>query len=159
LDCIEKLLAYGYLQHSADDSALNNDGCDRHLRQHLVAAYSQVLTTAPPGRGKLIDKAIDSTCECFALQDEYVQLQIIQVLLTGVTTKHSGVHDASLLAAVRTVYNIFLNSKNLVGPDCFHNCITRYNPISVRRLMFKQRMVLFNKWWMQCIDGWREMVE
>ena len=45
------------------------------------------------------------------------------------------------------------------GRPCFHNCITRYNPISVRRLMFKQRMVLFNKWWMQCIDGWREMVE
>ena len=44
-----------------------------------------------------------------------VQLQIIKALLTVVTSQHVEVHEGTVLLAVRTCYNIFLASKNLIN--------------------------------------------
>lgn len=74
----------------------------------------------PTHRVKLVDMAVESVCKCFnqALKtsDDALQLQIIQALQTGVTTQDSQVHEGSLLTAVRTVYNLYLQSKNQARP-------------------------------------------
>ncbi|KAK5877654.1 hypothetical protein CesoFtcFv8_025140 [Champsocephalus esox] len=91
LDCLQKLIAYGHLTGSAPDSTC-------------------------PGK-KLIDRIIETICACFQgpQTDEGVQLQIIKALLTAVTSQHIEIHEGTVLQAVRTCYNIYLASKNLIN--------------------------------------------
>ncbi|KAL1006479.1 hypothetical protein UPYG_G00072890 [Umbra pygmaea] len=91
LDCLQKLIAYGHLTGSAPDSTA-------------------------PGK-KLIDQIIETICGCFQgpQTDEGVQLQIIKALLTAVTSQHIEIHEGTVLQAVRTCYNIYLASKNLIN--------------------------------------------
>ncbi|KAJ8267917.1 hypothetical protein COCON_G00130890 [Conger conger] len=91
LDCLQKLIAYGHLTGCSPDS------------------------TAPGKR--LIDRIIETICGCFQgpQTDEGVQLQIIKALLTAVTSQHIEIHEGTVLQAVRTCYNIYLASKNLIN--------------------------------------------
>ena len=91
LDCLQKLIAYGHLTGNAADS-----------------------TT--PGK-RLIDRIVETICGCFhgPQTDEGVQLQIIKALLTVVTSNTVEIHEGTVLQTVRTCYNIYLASKNLVN--------------------------------------------
>lgn len=62
-----------------------------------------------------------------------VQLQIIKALLTVVTSQHVEVHEGTVLLAVRTCYNIFLASRNLVNQTTARATLTQMlNVIFVR---------------------------
>ncbi|GAB6029023.1 Brefeldin A-inhibited guanine nucleotide-exchange protein 1 [Chamberlinius hualienensis] len=91
LDCIQKLIAYGHLTGNIPD------------------------TTQPKKR--LIDRIVETICDCFngTQTDEGVQLQIIKALLTVITSSTCEVHEGTVLQAVRTCYNIYLASKNLIN--------------------------------------------
>ena len=91
LDCLEKLIAYGHLTGAIQDSS-------------------------SPGH-LLIDRIVNTICGCFngPQTDECVQLQIIKALLTVVTSQHVEIHEGTVLQAVRTCYDIYLSSKNLVN--------------------------------------------
>ncbi|XP_056019394.1 brefeldin A-inhibited guanine nucleotide-exchange protein 1-like isoform X4 [Ostrea edulis] len=91
LDCLQKLIAYGHLTGSTEDS-----------------------TT--PGK-LLIDRIVETICGCFhgPQTDDGVQLQIIKALLTVVTSNTCEIHEGTVLQTVRTCYNIYLASKNLVN--------------------------------------------
>lgn len=91
LDCLEKLIAYGHLTGAIQDSS-------------------------SPGH-LLIDRIVNTICGCFngPQTDECVQLQIIKALLTVVTSQHVEIHERTVLQAVRTCYDIYLSSKNLVN--------------------------------------------
>lgn len=54
-----------------------------------------------------------------------MQLQIIKALLTVVTSQHVEVHEGTILLAVRTCYNIFLASKNLVNQTTARATLTQ----------------------------------
>ncbi|KAK9881533.1 hypothetical protein WA026_016412 [Henosepilachna vigintioctopunctata] len=101
LDCLQKLIAYGHLTANVPDS-----------------------TT--PGK-LLIDRIVETICSCFTgpQTDEGVQLQIIKALLTVVTSQHVEVHEGTILLAVRTCYNIFLASKNLVNQTTARATLTQ----------------------------------
>ncbi|KAI8827392.1 hypothetical protein BJ741DRAFT_540639, partial [Chytriomyces cf. hyalinus JEL632] len=67
----------------------------------------------------LIDDMMHCICTCFSLSanaadaESPVQLQVLKVLLTAVTSATTcQVHAASLLKAVQTCFNVFLLSKN-----------------------------------------------
>ena len=64
-----------------------------------------------------IDIIVDTICNCFSgpHTDEGVQLQILKALLTILTSQHVEVHEASLLNSVRTCYNIYLASRNMIN--------------------------------------------
>ena len=64
-----------------------------------------------------IDIIVETICSCFSgpHTDEGVQLQILKALLTILTSQHVEVHEASLLNSVRTCYNIYLASKNMIN--------------------------------------------
>ncbi|CAG2167672.1 unnamed protein product, partial [Oppiella nova] len=91
LDCIQKLIAYGHITGNRVDP--NN--ADKLL----------------------IDSIVETICGCFhgPNTDDGVQLQIIKALLTTVTSHSCQVHEGSILLAVRTCYNIYLGSKNLIN--------------------------------------------
>ncbi|ESP03614.1 hypothetical protein LOTGIDRAFT_180087 [Lottia gigantea] len=91
LDCLQKLIAYGHLTGNVPD-------------------------TTTPGK-RLIDRIVETICGCFngPQTDEGVQLQIIKALLTVVTSNNCEIHEGTVLQTVRTCYNIYLASKNLVN--------------------------------------------
>ncbi|XP_075702291.1 brefeldin A-inhibited guanine nucleotide-exchange protein 2 isoform X2 [Rhinoderma darwinii] len=91
LDCLQKLIAYGHITGNAPDKGIAGK--------------------------RLIDRIVDTICNCFLgpQTDEGVQLQIIKALLTIVTSPYVEIHEATVLQTVRTCYNIYLASKNLVN--------------------------------------------
>merc|ERR1719342_775617 len=91
LDGIQKLIAYGHLRGS--QPSLSN-----------------------PDK-RLIDLVVDTICGCFSgpQTDEGVQLQVLKALLTILTSQVVSVHESSLLSSVRTCYNIYLASKNMIN--------------------------------------------
>uniref|UniRef100_A0A674BWZ6 ARF guanine nucleotide exchange factor 2 n=1 Tax=Salmo trutta TaxID=8032 RepID=A0A674BWZ6_SALTR len=91
LDCLQKLIAYGHITGNASDSSA-------------------------PGK-RLIDRLVETICNCFQgpQTDEGVQLQIVKALLTAVTSPHIEIHEGTVLLTVRTCYNIYLASRNLIN--------------------------------------------
>ncbi|CAB3369386.1 Hypothetical predicted protein [Cloeon dipterum] len=101
LDCLQKLIAYGHLTGNIVDS------------------------TSPDKF--LINRIVETVCGCFTgpNTDEGVQLQIIKALLTVVTSQHVQIHEASILLAVRTCYNIYLASKNMINQTTARATLTQ----------------------------------
>ncbi|KAI9205577.1 uncharacterized protein BJ171DRAFT_423031 [Polychytrium aggregatum] len=73
---------------------------------------AQVLPTA--AQKYQIDDIVHTVCTSFTgpQTEEPIQLQILKVLLTTVTSTTCEVHELSLLKAVQTCFNIYLYSKN-----------------------------------------------
>ncbi|KAL9598410.1 MAG: hypothetical protein Q9219_004500 [cf. Caloplaca sp. 3 TL-2023] len=108
LDCIGKLISYSYFSLPS------------------VANDPDIVPHRPP-QPPLIERAIETICDCF--QDEAtpaeVQLQIVKSLLAAVLNDKIIVHGAGLLKAVRQVYNIFLLSKSTANQQVAQGTLTQ----------------------------------
>nr|DBA27445.1 TPA: hypothetical protein GDO54_007936 [Pyxicephalus adspersus] len=115
LDCLQKLIAYGHITGNAPDKGIAGK--------------------------RLIDRIVDTICNCFQgpQTDEGVQLQIIKALLTVVTSPYVEIHEATVLQTVRTCYNIYLASKNLV------------NQTTAKATLTQMLNVIFNRMEMQAV--------
>ncbi|KAK4155391.1 hypothetical protein C8A00DRAFT_13560 [Chaetomidium leptoderma] len=104
LDCIGKLISYSYF--SAPPPSTGQDGAEQ----------------AP-----LIERAIDTICDCFQGETTLVevQLQIVKSLLAAVLNDKIIVHGAGLLKAVRQVYNIFLLSRSTANQQVAQGTLTQ----------------------------------
>lgn len=136
VDCIHRLLEHGYLG-GGDPSW--PDGAAAGVRgaagNGAVSASTPAAASASPaafddggvaggsgGAGAVpstvkldvnpsrLESAVLLVCGCLETKDEDVYLRMVQTLLTAVTSTRAGLHHGTLLAAVRTVYNIFLNA-------------------------------------------------
>lgn len=101
LDCLQKLIAYGHLTGNVPDSTDPNK--------------------------LLIVRIVETICSCFMgpQTDEGVQLQIIKALLTVMTSQHVEVHEGTVLLTIRTVYNVYLASRNLVNQTTARATLTQ----------------------------------
>ncbi|XP_074598871.1 ADP ribosylation factor guanine nucleotide exchange factor Sec71 isoform X2 [Brevipalpus obovatus] len=110
LDCIQKLIAYGHITGNTQDS--------RNPEKLLI------------------DVIVETICSCFhgPNTDEGVQLQIIKALLTVVSSQSCQVHEGSVLLAVRTCYNIYLGSKNLINQTTAKATLTQMLNMIFRRM-------------------------
>lgn len=92
LDCIQKLTSSSYFSVNVATGGAQEDGTEQ----------------AP-----MIDRAIDTICDCFQGETTPVDVQrhIVQALLAAVLNDKIVVHGAGLLKAVRQVYNVFLLSR------------------------------------------------
>ncbi|KAK2842934.1 hypothetical protein FQN49_005970, partial [Arthroderma sp. PD_2] len=91
LDCIGKLITYSYFAFPSTPEG--SESADQ-----------------PP----LIERAIETICDCFENEHTAVEIQqqIIKSLLAAVLNDKIVVHGAGLLKAVRQIYNIFIYSKS-----------------------------------------------
>uniref|UniRef100_A0A0N5A8A3 SEC7 domain-containing protein n=1 Tax=Syphacia muris TaxID=451379 RepID=A0A0N5A8A3_9BILA len=91
LDCLQKLIAYGHLVGKGPDAA-------------------------NPER-LLIDRIVEAICVPFIgpNTDDGVQLQILKAILAVILAPTCEVHEASLLLAVRTCFNIYLASRSPIN--------------------------------------------
>ncbi|KAK6162478.1 hypothetical protein DH2020_002319 [Rehmannia glutinosa] len=108
LDAVQKLIAHGYLHGEADTSG----GPD----------------------AKLLSKLIDCVCKCHDLGDENVELLVIKALLSAVTSVSLRIHGDCLLQVVRTCYDIFLSSKNVVNQTTAKASLVQMLVIVFRRM-------------------------
>ncbi|KAK0550673.1 guanine nucleotide exchange protein for ADP-robosylation factor [Tilletia horrida] len=112
LDCIGKLISYGFFVEDTDpDSSSSGAGTDWQSNNADLETGSQSGQDA--ASMPLLDLVTSTICDAFDESvDEKAQLQIIKALLALVIGTSPGIHQSSLLKAVRTVYNIFLLSKS-----------------------------------------------
>lgn len=105
---MQKLIAHGYLHGEADPSG----GPD----------------------GKLLAKLIDSACKCHDVGDENVELLVIKALLSAVTSVSLRIHGDCLLQVVKTCYDIYLSSKNVVNQTTAKASLVQMLVIVFRRM-------------------------
>lgn len=107
LDCISKLITYSYFS--------------------IPTTPIEPSSTPETPQMPLIERAIDTICDCF--QDEAtpaeIQLQIVKSLLAAVLNDKIIVHGAGLLKAVRQIYNIFLLSKSTANQQVAQGTLTQ----------------------------------
>jgi brefeldin A-inhibited guanine nucleotide-exchange protein len=88
VNCIQKLIIYSNLRGEVD----NKD------------------------RGSpILLQLMELVCKCHELEDENMELVVLKTLLSIVTSVSLQIHGDCLLQIVRTCYNIFLRSKNVVN--------------------------------------------
>jgi brefeldin A-inhibited guanine nucleotide-exchange protein len=106
LDCIGKLISYSYFSAPSSPAPSQDGSADQ----------------AP-----LIERAIDTICDCFQGETTLVeiQLQIVKSLLAAVLNDKIIVHGAGLLKAVRQVYNIFLLSRSTANQQVAQGTLTQ----------------------------------
>lgn len=121
LDCIGKLTSSSYFSATSDAPA----------EPTPTDANGDVDTATPAPSPKrkapLIERAIDTICDCFQGETTPVeiQLQIVKSLLAAVLNDKIVVHGAGLLKAVRQVYNVFLLSKNTSNQQIAQGTLTQ----------------------------------
>ncbi|KAL4562789.1 hypothetical protein LXL04_026820 [Taraxacum kok-saghyz] len=108
LDCIQKLIAHGYLRGESDPTG----GSD----------------------AKLLSRLIESVCKCCDLGDEGVELLVLKTILSAVTSIQLRIHGDSLLQIVRTSYDIYLSSKNVVNQTTAKASLIQMLVIVFRRM-------------------------
>ncbi|KXH44079.1 Sec7 domain-containing protein [Colletotrichum simmondsii] len=106
LDCIGKLISYSYFS---------------------LPTIADGQQDAPADRAPLIERAIDTICDCFQGETTgvEVQLQIVKSLLAAVLNDKIVVHGAGLLKAVRQVYNVFLLSRSTANQQMAQGTLTQ----------------------------------
>ncbi|XVF22695.1 hypothetical protein REPUB_Repub12eG0193100 [Reevesia pubescens] len=108
VDCIQKLIAYGYLRGEADP-------------------------TGGP-EAQLLSKLIESVCKCHDLGDDAIELLVLKTLLSAVTSISLRIHGDCLLQIVRTCYDIYLGSKNVVNQTTAKASLIQILVIVFRRM-------------------------
>lgn len=82
----------------------------------------------------LMDIVIETVTKCSDEFDDSVQLQVIKVLLTAITSLHCEVHESSLLLAVRACFHIHLISKNNVNKTTAKAALTQMLSVVNQRM-------------------------
>ncbi|PSS24171.1 Brefeldin A-inhibited guanine nucleotide-exchange protein like [Actinidia chinensis var. chinensis] len=108
LDCVQKLVAHGYLRGEADSSG--------------------------GAEAKLLSGLIESVCKCHELGDESVELLVLKTLLSAVTSVSLRIHGDCLLQIVRTCYDVYLGSKNVVNQTTAKASLIQMLVIVFRRM-------------------------
>ncbi|CAN1848939.1 Brefeldin A-inhibited guanine nucleotide-exchange protein 3 [Linum perenne] len=108
IDCVQKLIAHGYLRGEAD----------------------------PTGgvEGKLLARLIESVCKCYDIGDDAIELSVLKALLSAVTSISLRIHGDCLLQIVRTCYDIYLGSKNVVNQTTAKASLIQMLVIVFRRM-------------------------
>jgi len=114
LDGIQKLLACGFLTGKGADP------------------FKEAEQGAPPRM--LMDSVIETVCECEEQSDDTVQLQMVRVLLTGVTSQTCEIHCNSLMTAVKTCFQIHRDSKNAMNQRTASAYLTQMLGVVAQRM-------------------------
>ncbi|KNA06719.1 hypothetical protein SOVF_178450 [Spinacia oleracea] len=111
ISCLQKLISHGYLRGEADSTGSNPES-------------------------KLLSRVIDSVCKCIEVNsnDEGMELVVLKTLLSAVTSTSLRIHGDCLLQIVRTCYDIYLGSKNVVNQTTAKASLIQMLVIVFRRM-------------------------
>ncbi|CAB4255659.1 similar to Saccharomyces cerevisiae YDR170C SEC7 Guanine nucleotide exchange factor (GEF) for ADP ribosylation factors involved in proliferation of the Golgi [Maudiozyma barnettii] len=137
LDTLSKLFSF----RAIDEAILVNPPDSMASNDQETTNDNSGIT--PPPKQRLIDAAIDTIADCFEGEgtDERVELQIIRSLSGCILVEdaNSLCHGASLLKAIRTIYNIFVFSLNPTNQGIAQTTLTQiisavYDKIEVKKI-------------------------
>ncbi|KAG0709598.1 hypothetical protein DFH29DRAFT_884876 [Suillus ampliporus] len=113
LDCISKLISYSFFAEPLSAQALPSPPPSPTLHgRRSISGASQSSLPQP----SLVDLVVHTITTCHSdTSPETVSLQVVKALLSLVLSPTIYVHHSSLLKAVRTVYNVFLLSTDVVN--------------------------------------------
>ncbi|XP_074263199.1 brefeldin A-inhibited guanine nucleotide-exchange protein 2-like [Silene latifolia] len=102
---LQKLISHGYLRGDADES-------------------------------ELLRRVVDSVCKCVevCVEDEAIELLVLKTLLSAVTSMSIGIHGDCLLQIVRTCYDLYLGSRNVVNQTTAKASLIQMLVIVFRRM-------------------------
>lgn len=125
LDSIQKLISSSYFSVDAPADA-------------TAAATREDGTEQAP----MVDRAIDTICDCFQGETTPVDVQrhIVQALLAAVLNDKIVVHGAGLLKAVRQVYNVFLLSRSTENQQAAQGTLTQMVGMVFERVKMRLHM-------------------
>ncbi|OIW00805.1 hypothetical protein TanjilG_18607 [Lupinus angustifolius] len=109
VDAIQRLIAHGYLRGEADHSG-------------------------GAAEAKLLSNLIESVCKCHDFGDDATELLLLKTLLSAVTSISLRIHGDCLLLIVRTCYDIYLLSKNVVNQTTAKASLIQMLVIVFRRM-------------------------
>uniref|UniRef100_A0AAV1UUN7 SEC7 domain-containing protein n=1 Tax=Peronospora matthiolae TaxID=2874970 RepID=A0AAV1UUN7_9STRA len=90
---------------------------------------------------RVIDCIVDVACDCSDHLDDNVQIQVLRVLLTAVTTPACEVHEQALLRAVRACYHVHLVSKSAMTRTVAKATLQQILSIVIQRMETFDRRV------------------
>ncbi|CAK7265697.1 guanine nucleotide exchange protein for ADP-robosylation factor [Sporothrix epigloea] len=153
LDCIGKLISYSYFSipagtagatsSAADGTATTSNGDPQSQpAADGAASTAEDNTSDTADSAPLIERAIDTICDCFQgdTTPPEVQLQIVKSLLAAVLNDKIVVHGAGLLKAIRQVYNIFLLSRNASNQQVAQGTLTQMVGTVFERVKLRLQM-------------------
>lgn len=108
IDCVQKLIAHGYIRGESDPSG--------------------------GAESILLFKLIESVCKCHDLGDEAIELPVLKTLLSAINSISLRIHGDCLLLIVRTCYDIYLGSKNVVNQTTAKASLIQILVIVFRRM-------------------------
>ncbi|KAF8450474.1 hypothetical protein L210DRAFT_3386076 [Boletus edulis BED1] len=112
LDCISKLISYSFFAEESSTPALPSPPPSPTSQGRQSMSGSQSSIPQP----SLVDMVVHTITAChIESTPETVSLQVVKALLALILSPTIYVHHSSLLKAVRTVYNVFLLSTDLVN--------------------------------------------
>lgn len=122
LDCIQKLISSAYFSPDA--------------------AFTDNVQSDGTEQAPMIDRAIDTICDCFQGETTPVDVQrhIIQALLAAILSDKIVVHGAGLLKAVRQVYNVFLLSRSTENQQAAQGTLTQMVGMVFERVKSRLQM-------------------
>lgn len=82
----------------------------------------------------MLARLIGSVCKCHDLGDEGVELLVLKTILSAVTSISLRIHGDCLLQIVRTSYDIYLGSKNVVNQTTAKASLIQMLVIVFRRM-------------------------
>ncbi|KAJ1398883.1 hypothetical protein B484DRAFT_471680 [Ochromonadaceae sp. CCMP2298] len=107
------------------------------LIEHGFLRGKKIIKADPAeGRGPMsfTDFIVETVSRCSDETDDGVQLQVIKVLLTAITSEHCEVHEASLLISVRACFHIHLISKNITNKTMAKAALTQIITLTHQRM-------------------------
>ncbi|ETV99073.1 hypothetical protein, variant [Aphanomyces invadans] len=129
LDCIEKLLAFGYMRGTAPITS----SLQAHLQRTLNLREDDMNMTAKHSV-LLIDAVVEVVCSCQDHNDTDVQLQVLKAVLTAVTSTSCAVHEHSLLKSIRASFHIYLVSKSVINQTVAKGTLQRMIASTFQRM-------------------------
>lgn len=111
LDGLHALVEYGYLR----GMKVLLPRAQEAAPTHPPPAQPQAEAVFPSPPRTLMDSIIEVVCKCSDEFNDGVQLQVIKVLLTAVTSLQCQVNESSLLLAIRACFHIHLISKSSIN--------------------------------------------
>ncbi|KAJ2001001.1 guanine nucleotide exchange protein for ADP-robosylation factor, partial [Coemansia sp. S85] len=124
LDCVEKLVSFHYFDHISDlptaasvaqrlrsnRRVVEADDDQRLMREAIVEA-DVLRTSAFTG---IADHLVAVVAMCFQGEStaDAVQLQIVKALFALISSERLHVRQSSMLATIRTTYNVFVQARS-----------------------------------------------
>ena len=113
------MIALGYLDGEYEDNCIYPESGPQ-----FVGKYPR----------RLIDGIVETVCGTSQDQDEIVQLHVIQVLLSLVTSFLCKVHERSLVEVFRALYYIHISTKNMVNYTTSQAALNQIIHITYQRM-------------------------